>query len=264
MKCPLHPKKLTSVVALAVLSIFYLPLLLTAQARTIGALQFKMPKPPSRGIPAGRYRGGASRGVCPQTSPELTALVPFKEETISRGTRSETIARVWGLTGSSHPTFWFHMPYDSQKGFPVEFALQDEDGNDVYRTAVNLPAKPGIVSVPLPSTVPGLKVDEFYYWYFKVYCGQKKEGVPLQVNGVVQRVSLESALQQQIDAANSLQKVDLYAENHLWYDTVTTLAGLRYTKPQDSTLTADWNNLLDSIQLKDVAPAPLTDCCKSP
>jgi hypothetical protein len=263
MKCPFQPFKLTVAVVFTLLSAASSPLGLTAQAKTAGSLQFRMPAPPSRGIPTGRYRGGASRGVCPKTNPELTALVPFKEETLIRAIGPETIARVWGLTSASHPTFWFYMPYDNRLGFPVEFALQDEDGNDVYRTGVDLPTKPGIVRVTLPSTVPALEAGQVYHWYFKVYCAQKQQGVPIQVEGVVLRITPDRALQKQIESATPLQKVALYAENHLWYDTVTTLADLRSAKPEDPALMADWHSLLKSIQLSDVADAPLTECCKA-
>jgi hypothetical protein len=140
--------------------------------------------------------------------------------------------------------------------------LQDEDDNDVYRSAIALPSKPGVVSVRLPSNVAGLELNKPYHWYFNIYCDQRRTPPPDSVDGVVQRVNLNGAIAQQIESASLLQKVDLYAENGIWYDAITTLADLRLAKPEDSTLLADWSSLLQSVNLKDIASAPLIDCCK--
>ncbi|WP_421654746.1 DUF928 domain-containing protein [Leptothermofonsia sp. ETS-13] len=261
MKCPRQSMRLITATVLALFNTLYFPSLLVAQGRAINSLQFKMPSPPSRGTPIGRYRGGASRGSCPQVELPLTALVPF-EQKLAFKEQGEPIINVWGLTVSEHPTFWFYVPYENGSTYLAEFVLQDEDEVDVYRSAIALSDRSGIVSVQMPSTAPALELNKPYHWFFKIYCNQNKKDAPIFVEGMVQRVSLGNADTQQIEPIDSLAKADFYAQKGIWYDTVTTLANLRYSKPTDPTLTANWTSLLQSIGLKDVALAPLIKCCQ--
>ncbi|MCL6434960.1 MAG: DUF928 domain-containing protein [Leptolyngbyaceae cyanobacterium HOT.MB2.61] len=258
MKCPLRPMKFMTATVLALFSTLYFSSLLVAQGRSTNSLQFKMPGPPSRGTPIGRYRGGASRGSCPQVELPLTALVPFEHKLASK-TQGVPVTNVWGLTVSERPTFWFYVPYEKGAAYLAEFVLQDEEEVDVYRSAIALPNQPGIVSVQLPSSAPALELNKPYYWFFKIYCNQDKKNVSIFVEGMVQRVSLSETETQSID---SLSKVYFYAQKGIWYDTITTLANLRYSKPTDSTLTESWTSLLQSIGLKDMAAAPLIKCCQ--
>jgi Domain of Unknown Function (DUF928) len=45
----------------------------------------------------------------------------------------------------------------------------------------------------------------------------------------------------------------------LWYDALNSLANLRVIKPQDTGLKQDWQNLLKSIDLGDLANQPLSE-----
>lgn len=260
MKRPLLFTQFSTAIALSLLSFLASPMLLNAQARSPGALQFKMPSPPSSGIPTGRYRGGASRGDCPATNSELTALVPFIEQSATSDRKARTY--VWGQTVSERPTFWFYLPYTSQGTYTPEFVLQDENEEVVYREMIALPAQPGVIGVQLPAAVAPLAIGKLYHWFFKVYCSTEKKGTPISVEGMIQRVQPTSSLHAELATASSRQKVDIFAANGIWYDAITNLADLRYSQPQDAALTTAWADLLRSINLQDVAAAPLLDCCK--
>ncbi|NJL09662.1 MAG: DUF928 domain-containing protein [Calothrix sp. SM1_7_51] len=53
--------------------------------------------------------------------------------------------------------------------------------------------------------------------------------------------------------------MSLYAANGIWFDSITLLAQLRQKNPNDSSLAADWQSLLQSIKLENLAPASLTN-----
>jgi hypothetical protein len=203
--------------------------------------------------------GGASRGQCPAVQKSLTAIVPATEQVLAKGsTYPITVTNVWGLTVQQHPTFWFYVPYQNGSVYPAEFVLQDSQENDVYRTRIELPQVPGIIGVSLPANVAPLEVNKSYRWYFKVACTQQMKNSPY-VEGVVQRINPSLGLAQQLQTANPERKAEIYAANGIWYDTLTTLAQLRFANPNNPTLATDWMNLLQENGLKDIVSAPLWD-----
>jgi hypothetical protein len=173
---------------------------------------------------------------------------------------------VWGLTTAERPTFWFYVPYTKNfANLKAEFVLQDSNENDVHRQAIALPATPGVIGVPLPSTVAPLQVGETYRWYFKVHCNQQQTASPLidkqdsvQVEGDIQRVSLSPSVAKQLAAATDpREKIAIYAASGIWYDSLTMLAQLRLAQPNDVTIATDWQILLQSTRLENIAKSPL-------
>jgi Domain of Unknown Function (DUF928) len=49
----------------------------------------------------------------------------------------------------------------------------------------------------------------------------------------------------------------IYAANQIWYDAVNSLAELRHKNSSDRLLAEDWNQLLKSVGLEDLATAPI-------
>jgi hypothetical protein len=204
-----------------------------------------------------------SRDDCPAVETPLIALVPFKERGLASKQRDKsTPMDVWGLTTAERPTFWFYLPYTKNfVGLNVEFVLQDSEENDVYRQAIALRATPGVIGVSLPSTVAPLQVGKTYRWYFKVHCNQQDTASPpIHVEGDIQRVSLNNSEERQLAAAtDAREKIAIYAASGIWFDSLTMLAQLRLANPKDVSLAADWQNLLESIGLGNVATAPLVN-----
>lgn len=178
----------------------------------------------------GRRAGGGSRSPCPPIEPPLTALMPVTN---------------WGKTVAERPTFWFYVPYSPQAAPAGEFVLQEEGGNDVYRTPFTLPKTPGFVSFSTPSTEAPLEINKSYRWYFKLYCEPQKASAPVFVEGWVQRVALTPELESQLRSAKA-REYGVYAANGIWYDAVASLAQLRLINPLNSRLDNDWANLLGS------------------
>ena len=176
----------------------------------------------------GNRAGGGSRSPCSSKSIPLTALIPESN---------------WGKTVAATPTFWFYVPYSPDEAPSGEFVLQDEKYNDVYRTPFTLPQTPGFVSLTVQSPQASLQPDKWYFWSFKLYCGEKSS-TPVFVEGWVQRVALTSELEQQLKAAT--QDYAVYSANGIWYDAVDRLARLRLADTQNVLLNREWVELLES------------------
>lgn len=176
----------------------------------------------------GNRAGGGSRSPCSSTSIPLTALIPVSN---------------WGKTVAATPTFWFYVPYSPDEARSGEFVLQDEKYNDIYRTPFSLPQTPGFVSLTVQSPEASLQTDKWYFWSFKLYCGEKSS-TPVFVEGWVQRVALTSELETQLKAATKDYAV--YSANGIWYDAVDRLARLRLADTKNVLLNGEWVELLDS------------------
>lgn len=225
----------------------------TKPQKRSGRVSFMQPKLPSNGAPSGRQRGAAGRGNClHNVNIPLTAIVPSIKESVKNRNGAIVATNVWGLTVKERPTFLFYVPY-TQAAATGEFVLQDADDNDLYRAPVTLPKEPGIVRLQLPAESAPLTIDKMYHWYFKVRCSQNMAS-PVFVEGWVQRIALSPTVTNQIESATSLeQQVALYAENGIWYDTAATLAQMRVQNLEDATSSANWHDLLQTIDLSTLA-----------
>jgi hypothetical protein len=218
-------------------------------------LKLKLPPPPHRGI-AGNRSSAASRDTCPTVAQPLTALVPEYH--------SKQGNQIWGLTGMEHPTLLFYVPYTKASIVDMSFTLQDEsdptDTKIVYQNSTITPtANPGVMRIVLPKSIAPLAANKPYHWFMKLNMSCRNGQRPMFVDGWVQRIEIDNNLSEQIDRATSTEKVSLYANNGLAYDAISTLASLRSTKPQDTGLSQEWQNLLDSIELGYLANQPLSD-----
>ncbi|MBN3911009.1 MAG: DUF928 domain-containing protein [Nostoc sp. NMS1] len=213
---------------------------------------FNQPPIPPGPPPGGRVRGGAKRSIpgCPITKHDLTALVSFTQE-------ANSVINVWGKTTLEHPSWFFYVPYTKNSPYAVEFVLQDQDSNEIYKKAIVLPEKPGVISVSLPTTSPSLALNKQYRWFFTINCDQEKNAPPTFVEGVIQRVELNSATVKELETTELLKRYAIYAQNGIWYDALTTLAQLRQKNPKDAKLQAEWQNLLGGIHLNDIAAEPI-------
>lgn len=224
---------------------------------------FILPKTPPRLSPiSGRRAGMGSRDNCPAVATALTALVPLQEEQkIDKQLDKSVVGIVGGLAISERPTFWFYIPYTQDLINSIaEFILQDSTGNDIYRNAIALPLKPSVIGISLPKTVTSLEVGKTYHWYLKLHCKQQTGSVPIYVEGDIQRIHLDSRVMQQLEATtNPRQKIIIYAKEGIWFDALTMLAQIRFSNPNDASVEEDWQSLLQSVNLDNIAKAPLVN-----
>lgn len=219
--------------------------------RSDGRLQFTPPSLPSgtTGRPIKRRDAGSSSSceIANGSNREfLTALVPKQAQE--------------ALTLSDRPTFWFYIPFAADEFHSLKFRLQTEDGYQVTLTPTS--PQPGVIKVTLPENEPALTPDKTYRWGFFLYCQnpEASSNVPITffVGGTVTRILPDAALQAQMDAVEGDRElVSLYAQNGLWYDAIA-LMGDRYRQdPENAQIRQDWQDLLESVELPDIATKPL-------
>ena len=95
------------------------------------------------------------------------------------------------------------------------------------------------------------------FWYFSLICNPSDSTADVTKEEFIERIALDSQLASKLEKATLREKVDLYAEAGIWQDTLTTLAQLRQENPNDSALKAEWESLLKSVALEEVAKEPL-------
>lgn len=192
--------------------------------------------------------GGASRdgGICPQDAIiPSTSMKPLMPE--NQG----------GLTVADRPTFFVYVPETSAK--TVLFVLKDETETEdyYYQKTIPIARTAGIISVKLPSDAPAMEIGKRYRWSFVLLCGGDLRPDSPGIEGQIQRVAENPALSNQLKNSSLLERAALYGKDGLWYDTLTSLAELRRSQPQDTTLAATWEDLLKSVGLEAIATKPL-------
>ncbi|MBW4593282.1 MAG: DUF928 domain-containing protein [Brasilonema angustatum HA4187-MV1] len=200
------------------------------------------------GVVKGIQRGGAVRGRCSNLDQQIIALVPSTENKIPFV--EQTI--------SEHPTFWFYIPDLSVSRLNAEFVLIDSQDKEVYSATFALKQQPGIINLQLPKIVPALKEGKEYRWVFSAICNPQNRAADAIVNGRLERIPVSSALNTQLKAAPPKERVSLYTDAKLWYETLTALAELQRSNPQDTEVKTDWANVLQLMGLPKNAPQTWT------
>lgn len=196
--------------------------------------------PPNRGAPGDR--GGDNAGSR-DDSCNLLAMVPKTN---------------LGLTTAEHPAFWLYVPTVPKSPRSLELVLRDESDREIYRTTFELTQGDGIVSFRLPETAPPLDVGQLYHWH--VFCGNFAR------DGWIERVAFSPEVESQLETATPRERVLIFAEQGLWYETLTELAGLRCSDPQNTQLLQDWASLLqhEMVTLNEIVSASLLSCGTQP
>jgi Domain of Unknown Function (DUF928) len=214
------------------------------------AIEFQAPR---RGLP-GRREGAGTRGpACVQDARPLTALLPQTN---------------LGLTTDEYPQFFWYIPKTRAK--TLKFSLfqgteQDPTQALVYETTLTIPGTSGIMSFTLPKgePVPPLALNKLYSWSIALNCATDDAISNPHIEGWVQRVALPTSLKNQLAKAKPSDRPQLFAQNQLWFDTVSSLATLRCQNPANPDTTASWKQLLKSVKLDKIADQSLQIKCQT-
>lgn len=160
-----------------------------------------------------------------------------------------------GTTVNARPTLFWYLPKSIARS--AELVIVDENRNKVYQTTIAVPSNPGIVQLRLPTTV-SLEVGKTYLWELALICEPENRGVDEFVQGEIQRVPLDAALEETLARSDALERAQLYARASIWHETVNTLAQLRNSHP------GEWEQLLRSVGLAAISSQPLVPCCTAP
>lgn len=214
------------------------PQLALAQRRS--RLRFKIPNiSPSR-----RLEGGIARGNCGVGAADkihMKALLPDTKI---------------GLTTTGKPTFFFQIsPTSVEEG---KFILLNAKGDTIlYEKTFPLKKTGGVMNFTLPDDADALEVGREYTWELVVNCDPEDQRGNPRVQGSIKRLPASQQLASDLARASMRDRAAVYAEAGYWYDSLKTIADLRSTNPNDSTLISDWNDLLESAGLSKLAKEPL-------
>lgn len=201
--------------------------------------------PSGGGRPPNRVDGG-DRGRCPATktsaNKNLIALVPATGEALST---------------AESPTILFYVPYASNSSLAARLSLHDENGYRVMESIqMTLSEIPGIVSLRLPIQ---LEKNKSYHWYFTIICDTKNGTNNASVDGWIRRIEPSPTLARQLKEKKSQQeRAELYVKEGLWLDALALQLEMRHPNLQADT---GWTNLLQSLDLRAIAPEKIVPCC---
>ncbi|MCT7952490.1 DUF928 domain-containing protein [Ancylothrix sp. C2] len=204
--------------------------------------------PPTRGIDIrrqfGRCPGAPTRSPDPVTgaeiiTPSLTPLLPPTNI---------------GLTYAAHPTFFIYIPPASLAG---QLILQDEAGNDLEEIDIPVNEKGGVIGVTLPKNASPLEIGKNYRWFFVLVCDPKNRENDRTVSGWIKRIEINPIFKGELEKAKGLEQPALYAQNGIWFETLSSLAQMRLDEPTNPTFTTEWEELLKSVGLQTIAEMPL-------
>ncbi|MDB9514594.1 DUF928 domain-containing protein [Kamptonema animale CS-326] len=266
-KFPLHLK----ILALALFSLAFtllLPTIVISQSVPKGISEIHFSPPQESAPMVVRRQELRSRCPCYNSINSLTALLP-----------PTSLA----LTTADRPTFFLYVPHATatksvtnkddyacnktvsnsnlRETFEVEFELLDEQEEKIYQTAFTIAGTPGVISFTLPKDSPPLELTKYYRWYFEVICDPEDRSGDSVVSGWTRRVELIPNLAQELAQASPTDRPAIYARSGLWHDTLTALAQLRKSQPNDLPLANAWAELLKSVGLDNISQEPLVECC---
>ena len=199
------------------------------QLTTQLALKFRLP---SRGAPGPRD-SAASRG-----EEHIIALIP--------GTN-------FGYTTEENPSLWVYFSHSTQE--KVRLTLKNGEDEQVYQQELILSGTPGIVEISLPETFE-LEVDQVYYWEFEVGESYGDADNPI-IRGAIERVVMDDALKSQLAGKSEQEKLEIYADNSLWFDVLSGLISLRQSNLEDEEIANLWTSLLQQIEFEELKYKPL-------
>jgi hypothetical protein len=164
-------------------------------------------------------------------------------------------------TVSAQPTLFWYIPKTQAKS--AEFVVYNNKEKLVYQTTLALQGIPGVVKLSFPKTLE-LKMGQEYDWTLTLNQSPENEEQNRSVGGTIKRTALTSAQKAQLALARQpLKQAEVYAEAGIWQETINILAQLRFDRPSDRNINAAWKELLESVELKEIANAPLVECCRA-
>ena len=208
-----------------------------------GGPRFIQPIEDIDALPTPRVR--SVRGGCASSNQvSLTALVPKNKI---------------GRTVSDYPTFFFYLPQTEAES--AELILENESGKQIYQQDLTIKNLSGVIGVSIPAntTVPPLEVGKDYTWKFTVVCDAQDRSSDQLESGIVRRVELSADILSQLENADPRQKTFIYAKNGIWQDALSNLAAARRANPNEPVFQTDWESLLDSVTLGEIAKEPIVE-----
>jgi hypothetical protein len=211
----------------------------------IAPTQVSLTFPPTadRGAPARSTGGGTRQGACSADSSEAGN----KRDTLTALTPSNNIIK----TFASHPSIYVYIA-----SFPDKTAIfrviNRKTEEIVHQQEIALTGTPGLLKLSVPDEVE-LEADTPYQWGLFVICNPDNSEEDRGVEGWIERVTLDAAVQAQLDAATlPLEQAQIYAENGVWSETLEILLAQREQNPNE------WLEFINSVEFPpEIAASPI-------
>jgi hypothetical protein len=184
----------------------------------------------------------------------LVELRPIVEEPIVRDSKTSfsTPSQFIEFTTGKALTLWFYIPeiedFRKKKTIPSidysELILLREDGTEV-KAILKLPKQRGITRFTFPPELAArVRVEKPEHWIFSVICDPRRPSRNPSVSGWIQKADLSnlSDLYSRLNDSkiDEIQKLQVYAENRLWYETLNSLISLHCKSPNDKVGDESW------------------------
>lgn len=195
----------------------------------------------------GRTIAGASRAPnCVKGSIPLTALNPSNN---------------LGLTAAAHPSLFFYIPETMAK--TAELMVFNEAGELLETQNYAISNVPGIIEVTFDAGKSELTPGAKYRWNFSLTCRPEDPSANPFVAGWVERVEMDPNLVQAMVESPLQDRLSLYAANQIWNETLSTLAQLKLTQPNNADVAQQWQDYLNDAGIdQGIVNMPIVDCCK--
>ena len=161
----------------------------------------------------------------------------------------------YGTTISDRPTILVYMPETSAP--EAFFILLDENSQVHYKSNIPISGEEGIIAIELPEEAKALEQGKNYQWHFVLKCNGKLHPRNPSVDGWIKRVEANGTADPRGNLGATLEDAALLGAAGVWYDTIATMALLRQAVPTDTEIADNWTNLLGSVGLGAIAPAPM-------
>lgn len=229
---------------------------------------FRPPSTPGPGSPVNTEPGG-TRG--PGTETDETQAVGAQSPCIAEGNKP-FVALVpkngVGETMAEHPAIAWYLPKISAKEAAapmVEFVLTDTNNRQIYsaryplaKNGDGIVGTPGIMRLAVTNLYP-LEIGQEYHWTLRFMCDARDAQNPdsLYVEGAFKRVAADPNFARLVAQATPQERLAMYADKKLWYETLNTLIELRRDRPNDVSLAEAWDRLLNVVGLGTISKEPV-------
>ena len=204
----------------------------------------KNQKNPYEGFPANR-RDGGSRGNCIANNKDFIALVPERPVNLMTSVSSQ---------------LFFYVPQTEEPKI-IEFVLRTKEDKLVHETFIQTTGQGGIMSVEIPDQVKenSEKFEENYHWYLSMICDPSERSRDIVLEGWIKLVGLDKRVKEQMELYSPIEQFNLLQQKDIWYDSISLLAEFNKLKPNVTTLNIEWQQILDSIDLGELADEPFIE-----
>ncbi len=194
---------------------------------SVKAIEF--PDAPKREPPQSTA-GGGRRGGCVSGRIPITPLTPSKDNSVK--------------TVSPQPEFFVYIPPTKAKF--IQFILKDDTGNEIDNQEIPLTQNDGVMSINVGKKT-NLEIGKKYTWQISLICNPMTVNTSNYTKGSIERVTLEENIKQELLANQDiLKQAQIYANNNIWQDTISLVASVQESQPQQ------WQQLLTSVGLENL------------